>query len=204
MTIDTSSSDRSAGYEVVAERFIAYRSSSAVGAATVRAWAAGIPVGGAVLDLGCGSGLPISQTLVDAGFAVHGIDASPAMVAAFRVRFPRAPVECGPVENSTFFGRLFDGAVAWGLMFLLAPDTQASLIRRVAAVLRPGGLFAFTAPREACEWADSMTGRISRSLGEAEYRRAAEAAGLRVVGDADDEGQNHYYFLRRRDGAPEG
>ncbi|MDH5821988.1 class I SAM-dependent methyltransferase [Luteimonas sp. RD2P54] len=164
---------------------------------TVRDWAGSLPRGGSVLDLGCGAGVPVARALIDAGFAVHGVDASPAMIAAFRARFPGSPAECSAVEDAQFLRRSFDGAIAWGLMFLLQPATQRELIRRVALSLAPGGRFLFTAPDEACEWPDNLTGRTSVSLGSAAYRRALESEGLALVGEAEDEGQNHYYFASK-------
>ena len=121
------------------------------------------------------------------------------MIAAFRARFPHAPAEISPVEDSRFFDRRFDGVVAWGLVFLLAPETQARLIHKVAAALKPGGKFLFTAPYQKCEWSDILTGRKSVSLGAEAYRRIVEAAGLILDDETEDEGQNHYYLIRRPD-----
>lgn len=137
--------------------------------------------------------MPISQTLLDAGLSVHGIDASPSMVAAFRRRFPGTPVACEAVERSSFFGRTFDGAVAWGLLFLLPANVQRTTIHRVAHPLNVGGRFLFTAPSQACSWADATTGRTSLSLGATAYRALLADAGLTVVGELEDEGENHYY-----------
>src|SRR5579884_2372054 len=98
------SDDKSNGYEAIAARYIAGRGSSegGVGASVVAEWARGLPVGSTVLDLGCGTGLPVSKLLIDRGLKVHGVDASPSMVAAFRSRFPEAPVEWAAVEESRF------------------------------------------------------------------------------------------------------
>ncbi|MQA91818.1 MAG: methyltransferase domain-containing protein [Gemmatimonas sp.] len=145
------------------------RRDPAIGVATVRAWARELPSGGAVLDLGCGNGVPISQVLIEDGFVVYGVDAAPAMTAAFHERFPRAHIACETVEDSDYFGRVFDG-VAWGLLFLLSADAQAALVRRVASALKPGGRFLFTAPEQACTWTDMLTGRQSISLGAKVYR----------------------------------
>lgn len=189
--------DQSNGYEAVSEAFISHRTRSAIGVATVREWAKTLPPGGAVLDLGCGHGVPISQSLFDEGFAVYGLDASATMIAAFQARFPDAPAECSAVGDSKFFGRQFDGVVAWGLMFLLAPADQTKLIHQVAAALKPGGRFLFTAPYQECEWSDILTGQTSLSLGSSAYRQLMEATGLILDHEADDEGQNHYYFVRK-------
>ncbi|HET7621638.1 MAG TPA: class I SAM-dependent methyltransferase, partial [Gemmatimonadaceae bacterium] len=153
-------SDDSNGYEAIAAEFIAVRGSPsvsrpAIGARTVREWIRTLRPGGTALDLGCGSGYPITQLLVEAGLQAYGVDASPSMVAAFRTRFPDVPVECNDVTRSDFFGREFDGVVAWGLLFLLRPEAQAQLIDKVGHGLVRGGQFLFTAPRELCEWPDS-------------------------------------------------
>lgn len=196
--------DSSNGYEAAASEFISVRNRSGIGAATVRAWARSLPPGGDVLDLGCGHGVPISQTLIDAGLNVFGVDASPTMIAAFRAQFPEVPAECSAVESSRLFDRSFDAAVAWGLIFLLPPDAQSDLVRRVAGALRPGGRFLFTSPAQECEWRDNLTGQLSTSLGRAEYRRILEESGLLLEGEADDEGENHYYLALKpqRAGAP--
>src|SRR5689334_5936405 len=110
--------DPSNGYERVAAEFISGRGrapSTAVGAAQVRNWAHAFARGAAVLDLGCGPGIPITRVLADHGLDVYAVDAAPAMVSAFRRNLPRATVACESVLESSFFDRTFDGVVAWGL-----------------------------------------------------------------------------------------
>jgi cyclopropane fatty-acyl-phospholipid synthase-like methyltransferase len=58
----------------------------------VRTWAKALPPGAAVLDLGCGHGVPISQALIEDGFEAYRIETSERMTAAFRERFPQ---QCG-------------------------------------------------------------------------------------------------------------
>ena len=166
---------------------------SNIGASTVREWARLLPAGATVLDLGCGSGVPITSALIDCGLTVYAVEASPSLLSAFQQRFPEVPVECSPVEDSSFFGRTFDGVVAWGLMFLLAPATQLNLIHKVAAALRPGGRFLFTSPSPVCTWNDAVTGQESISLGREAYIEALEACGLTLESELEDEGENHYY-----------
>lgn len=183
--------DPSQGWEAVAEAFIGARSD--VGADVVRHWAGQLPPGGTVLDIGCGFGEPVTRTLIEAGFEVWGVDASPTLVAEYRRRFPDCPVACEAAETSDLFGRSFDAAVAVGLMFLLPEEAQHRLIARIAGALAPGGRFLFSAPRQECEWADLLTGRPSRSLGETGYRQVLEAAGLVLADQQTDGGGNHYF-----------
>ena len=190
--------DRSNGYEGVAAEFLAGRGrapSTAIGTRTVHDWVRRLRRGATVIDLGCGSGLPITKVLVAEGLSVYAIDAASSLVQAFRRNFPDVPVACEAVEDSSFFDRIFDGVLAWGLMFLLSPEEQRRLIRRIADILAPGGRLLFTscAGTEPLVWKDAMTGLESRSLGAAEYRRLLSAAGLSVNREYEDEGQNHYF-----------
>ena len=189
--------DGSNGYDSIAEAFIRARRHY-IGPTVVRRWANGLRAGTSILDLGCGSGVPISEALLQDGFTIYGVDASATLIAKFRERFPGVPLECSPAEESLFFSRRFDAAVAWGLMFLLPVDTQRSLIGKVARALHPRGRFLFTAPREAGTWPDGMTGLPSYSLGHEAYEQELLAHGLRLVGNDVDEGDNHYYFTAKR------
>ncbi|MGV8135743.1 MAG: class I SAM-dependent methyltransferase [Mangrovibacterium sp.] len=76
-----------------------------------------MPQGSLVLDLGCGTGIPISKVLIDAGMIVYGIDASPTLINEFRRNFPNNPVACEPAENSSFFTCKFDAIISWGIDF---------------------------------------------------------------------------------------
>ncbi len=183
------------GYEEIAAHFLRARNAR-IGPATVRNWSRRLRRGAAILELGCGFGV-VTQPLVEEGFAVWAVDASPTLLSEFRQRFPQVPAECAAAEDSEFFGRTFDAVVAWGLLFLLRPEAQARLIGKVAAVLGPGGEFLFTAVEEPAVWQDSLTERKSFSLGAAEYERLLEASGLHPTGRDRDEGGNVYYLARK-------
>lgn len=184
--------DRSEGWDSIAEQFMAAR--SGIGATLVRTWARdNLPPSSSIVDVGCGSGVPIAQALIEDGFTVFGIDASPHLIAAFRRRFPDMQTSCEAAQDSGFFHQTFAGAISIGLLFLLHADDQHRVVRRVANALSPGGRFLFSAPREACEWQDLLTGRRSMSLGEQEYERHLAASGLRLINCCLDEGGNNYF-----------
>jgi len=189
--------DRSNGYEGIAAEFLAGRgrapSTTGIGASAVRHWARTLPHGAAVIDLACGSGLPITTVLVEEGLNVYEIDAAPSMVEAFQHNLPQIPIRCEPVEESSFFDRTFDGVVSWGLIFLLRAEEQRRLIQRIADILLPGGRLLFTSCAEPLIWNDAMTGLKTRSLGAEEYRKQLSAAGLSVIREYEDVGENHYF-----------
>ena len=188
--------DRSNGYERMAAEFLARRGTShsvGIGVSSVRKWAKTLSNGASVIDLGCGPGVPITEVLVAEGLNVFAVDAAPTFVEAFERNLPNTHVVCEAIQDSSFFGRTFDAALAWGLIFLLSEEDQRQLIQRVAAILKPGGRLLFTAPTQTAAWNDVMTGLESHSLGGEEYRRQLSQAGFSIAGEYEDEGQNHYF-----------
>lgn len=187
--------DESNGYESIAEIYIKER--GPIGSSTVSAWAQTLNKGAVVLDIGCGTGIPVTKILLDEGLAAYALDASPTMIKAFRENFPNVPVACESVERSSFFDRSFDGIIAVGLIFLLSEETQRMFISKMAAALNPDGRLLFSAPLYKVEWKDVMTEQISRSLGAEQYRALMSASGLSIVDESDDEGENHYFHAMR-------
>ena len=187
--------DKSNGYEDVATIFINIRGQDVkgIGTSSVRQWTRTLPPASTVLDLGCGTGIPISKVLMDEGMTVYGVDASPTLVKAFQQNFPNTHIACESVEASLFFNYKFDGIIAWGLMFLLSKQTQAMVIQKAANALPTGGKLLFTAPAVATEWRDVMTGQHSVSLGAEQYKALLAESGLSLIGEFEDEGENHYF-----------
>ena len=187
--------DKSNGYDQIAARFAKLRGESidGIGSSSVRSWARTLPPASTVLDLGCGTGLPLTNVLAGEGMHVYGIDASATLVQNFRKNFPNAPVMCEAVEESMFFDRTFDGILAWGLLFLISREAQVQLIGKTAKALNRGGKLLFTAPHQHTTWIDVMTEQQSLSLGSATYKQLLAESGLTLLEEFEDEGENHYY-----------
>jgi SAM-dependent methyltransferase len=195
--------DLSNGYESVSEEFLARRGNSkkwsnAIGVKEVRRWAQTLQPGSSVIDLACGPGFPLTVVLVEEGLQVFGVDAAPAFVAAFERNLPGTPVACESVLESRFFDRTFDAVLSVGLMFLLRVEEQHRLIGRFADILVPGGRLLFTATAKPAIWNDAMTGLESISLGADEYKALLGTAGISVVGEYEDVGENHYFDCFKR------
>lgn len=187
--------DKSNGYEDIATIFIKGRGQAfnGIGVSSVRAWVRTLPQNSSLLDLGCGTGIPISKVLIDEGMTVYGIDASPTMVKAFQQNFPNTVVVSEAAEDSSFFNRKFDGIVAWGLMFLLTIEAQEIVIQKAANALQTGGKLLFTSPDKKIDWKDAMTEQHSISLGAKKYKELLTASGLLLVEEFKDEGENYYF-----------
>lgn len=99
-----------------------------------------------ILDAGCGTGR-IGGELHRRGHAVVGVDVDPELVAAAAADYP------GPTWLHADLATLdlpklgeaepFHAAVLAGnVMPFLAPGTEAEVLRRIGAVLRPDGVIA--------------------------------------------------------------
>jgi len=108
----------------------------------------GVASGERVLDVGCGSGL-LARVLLAEGYAVTGVDASPAMIELARVHAPGAdfrvtglPTRRRPGADGGLAGA--DAIVSTGhvLNYLGSCDDVALALAELAAALRPGGLLA--------------------------------------------------------------
>lgn len=183
-------------YDAIADRFMAARSET-VGCAIVRSWARSLERPGRVLDLGCGHGVPNARLLIDEGLAVHGVDASKRLLRAFRSLAPEATCELGRAEHVRVRPGEFDGVLVWGLIFLLTPAQQEQVIARAAQALRVGGSLLVSAPVEAGEWIDTLSGAPAESLGRALYQTLFARHGLEVVRTDADEGGNHCWWLTK-------
>jgi SAM-dependent methyltransferase len=100
-----------------------------------------VPAVRQVLDVGCGSGL-LARKLLDAGFGVHGVDASPAMIELARTYAPGATFGVARLPGAL---PQADAVVSTGhvLNYLDTHDAIAQALRGLARAVRPGGLVAF-------------------------------------------------------------
>lgn len=100
----------------------------------------GLPEGAAVLDLGCGSGELLTRRLAER-FHVTGVDLSSHMVDLARRNVPNAAFVHGDMASIGFPAQSFGGVCAFYSLTHLPPEELPNLLHRVAAWLRPGGLF---------------------------------------------------------------
>lgn len=72
--------------------------------------------GAVVLDIGCGSGIPIARYLTDKGHPVTGVDSSPEMIALFRTNFPQQNANVADMRLLKLDQR-YGGLIAWDSFF---------------------------------------------------------------------------------------
>ena len=130
---------------------------------------------GLVVDVGCGSGV-LANGLIEAGYDVVGVDASPAMIRLARARAPRATFRVASVATVRFPRCV--AVVALNEVVNYVPGRLRALrtfFARAHDALLPGGLIVFDflasaerrtyggKSRSGRDWAVAVRAQIDRS-----------------------------------------
>lgn len=167
-------------------------------------FAALLPAGAAVLDIGCGVAAPIAAYLIERGFDVGGVDASPSLIARCRSRFPTHHWQVADMRELNL-GRTYAGLLAWDSFFHLGHDDQRRMFAVFGRHAAPGAALMFTSGPAHGEALGEYRGEplYHASLAPEEYRALLAAQGFDVrahqVEDPDCGG--HTIWLAQRDPA---
>jgi SAM-dependent methyltransferase len=115
-------------YDLIADWYAADRSHD-IGIPEMTALARSLPQGATVLDIGCGTGIPVTRALLAVGCYVFAVDSSSRMIEKFRANFPDIPALCAAIQSCDLQSRTFDAAVAWGVMFHLDDPIRSVRLR---------------------------------------------------------------------------
>lgn len=143
-----------------------------------------LPKGGKVLDLGCGSGIPIGKKLHNAGLVLVGVDVSEKMVKEYQKNISGATTYRTPMTGINF-KKEFDGIISSFSMLCLPPDDFSLVAHKIALALKAGGWFLLILNE-----GDSKTGAVqevqgeqmySTGMSEKEVRDVFELQGMKVI-----------------------
>ena len=129
-----------AGYDAMGEAFAAWRD-RIVG--DPRHWwaeqlASRLVDGADVLELGCGSGVPVTRRLAER-YRVTGVDISPKQVERARAAVPGAEFVVGDFTALEFTAASFDAVASFYVFNHVPRDLLAPTFARIRRWLRPGG-----------------------------------------------------------------
>ena len=141
-----------------------------------------------ILELGCGAGVPCTQTLIKHGLSVTAVDISSAQIALAREHVPQATLIHADMISLSFKQGTFDAIIAFYSIFHLPQEEQGMMIGKISSWLKDGGwlLFNFTTDEGDKMMEDWMGVRMFWSgLGVDGNRNMLKkyGGGLRVVED---------------------
>lgn len=145
-----------------------------------------LPAGAAVLDLGCGNGVPTARLLADAGYAVTGADLSPVQVRRAQALVPQAHFICADMTELTFPPTTFAAVVAFYAIIHVPLVQQPGLFAAIYGWLQAGGYLLATVGAEAWtgveqDWLDvAGTSMYWSHADVATYRRWLEEQGFSI------------------------
>jgi SAM-dependent methyltransferase len=133
------------GYDTIARRYLAW---SALDPSPERMHylarlLALLTPGVAVLELGCGAGVPVTQALAQK-CRVTGVDISAAQIALARTYVPGATFIQSDMTALDFPPHSFDAVVGFYTLTHVPRTEHGALLARIHGWLRPGGLFFAT------------------------------------------------------------
>ncbi len=163
-------------------------------------FAAALPPGGTVLDVGCGSGWPWGAALIGRGLRVTGLDASPRLIAHAAQTLPDGEWVVGDMRAFDL-DRTFDGVLVWYSLFHLAPGDPRRALRCLLPHTRPGGVLMMTIATGAGVSIGDWRGErlYHASLGEEAYAAILDNAGfIRANREGRPETGSTAWMLRRR------
>jgi len=187
-------------YDLIAEWYASERVDQ-TGVPEATALASSIPRRSLMLDVGCGTGMPITRALLSQGHRVIGLDSSSAMLAHFKQNCPEAFAVRGVVESCPFADGIFDAAVAWGVMFHLNPEDAIRAIANVSRILKSGAPFLFTSGD--VDGLDAKEGKMNGvtfryfSYNADSYRRILGDHSFTLADVHADSGSNTYYLAQK-------
>jgi len=175
------------GYDALVDRYLEW---SAQGADPTRdgllaEFVSRLPGGAAVLDLGCGAGVPTTRLLAER-FRVSGVDVSAGQVQAARRNVPQATFIHTDLAALQLPEASFDGIAALFSIIHVPREEHAGLFGQIARWLRPGGLFvASLGANDGPDWTGDWLGQpmFFSSFDAPTNRRLLRDAGFELLVD---------------------
>jgi cyclopropane fatty-acyl-phospholipid synthase-like methyltransferase len=133
------------GYDLMAEQYLATKSDEdPLALEALEDLATLLPPAAAVLDLGCGAGVPVTRWLADRGFAVTGVDVSARQLDLARTHVPEATFIRADMAEVAFEPGTFDAVVAFHSIIHVLRTEHPALLGRIRRWLRADGAFLAT------------------------------------------------------------
>lgn len=103
-----------------------------------------LPKKSAILDVGCGTGLPASRFLIKKGHNVIGIDISKKMIDLAKINVPKAKFRIMSLYNLKFKPKQFDAIMFLFSLIHIEKDKILDIFKKLRDILKDNGLVLFS------------------------------------------------------------
>ena len=103
-----------------------------------------LPVGAKILDIGCGSGVPIDKFLLEKGFKVTGVDISEEMVKLAKINLPNGNFFVKDMAEIDFSECSFNAIVSFYAIFHIPREEHLPLLKKLHTLLKTDGYLLIT------------------------------------------------------------
>jgi 2-polyprenyl-3-methyl-5-hydroxy-6-metoxy-1,4-benzoquinol methylase len=141
-----------------------------------------LPKEAAVLDLGCGAGVPVTRLLADSGFAVTGVDVSAKQLELARTNVSEVTFLKADMTEVVFGPESFAAVVAFHSIIHVPRAEHPALLENIHRWLRPGGVLLATMTVADYEGRDEDWEGWGAPMVWSHYGRDANVAMLREAG----------------------
>jgi 2-polyprenyl-3-methyl-5-hydroxy-6-metoxy-1,4-benzoquinol methylase len=171
------------GYDRMSEQYLATKDlEDPLALRALEDLASLLPSQAAVLDLGCGAGVPVTRWLADRGFAVTGVDVSARQLELTSTYVPEGTFIKADMTEVDFEPESFDAVVAFHSIIHVPRTEHPALLESIHRWLRPGGALLATMTVADYEGRDEDWEGWGAPMVWSHYGRKANVAMLREAG----------------------
>jgi 2-polyprenyl-3-methyl-5-hydroxy-6-metoxy-1,4-benzoquinol methylase len=171
------------GYDRMAEQYLATKDpEDPLALRALADLASLLPKDAAVLDLGCGAGVPVTRWLADRGFAVTGVDVSAKQLELARTYVPDGTFIKADMTEVDFGPESFDAVVAFHSVIHVPRTEHPALLESIHRWLEPGGALLATMSVADYEGRDEDWEGWGAPMVWSHYGKDANVAMLREAG----------------------
>lgn len=161
-----------------------------------------LPENGTILDIGCGGGIPVLRTLVDAGYDAKGIDFSQSMLDLAKKNVPEAELILGDITKTNFESESLDGIISTYAFIHIFRTQHPLLYTKVFRWLKPGGIMLVSTAVTEWEEVNDYFG-VPMAWSHPASRESLQLvnnAGFKVIFDrlVTTGDETHYWILAKK------
>lgn len=162
-----------------------------------------LPAGAKILDIGCGSGIPIDKFLFEKGFKVIGVDISEEMISLAKKNLPGNEYLVKDMAEIDFPVNSFDAVVSFYAIFHIPREEHLALLKKLHTLLKTDGHLAIT--MGSSDWEGTEDDFHGAKMFWSHYGKdknveLVKQAGFRIVYDTIDTsgGEKHLVIFARK------